>query len=212
MLPLRVSSSTPPAGLRSVPGPIRVAIIAAHDVIDTGLRGILVNATGIEPVERHPPFGDVADVVLYDALAMANDDLAGFLREVKNEPPIIVVAQDLRPDLASRAVASGAAGSFSIDADAAEIIAAIREVAGAGEMESDPPQLGWEAALTLREVQVLSGITKGYSNAEIADLLAISPNTLKSYIRTAYRRIGVTSRSQAVGWCLGHGFEPSPQR
>jgi DNA-binding NarL/FixJ family response regulator len=75
-------------------------------------------------------------------------------------------------------------------------------------MQSEPQGLGWEAALTVREVQVLSGITMGFSNEEIAALLLISPNTLKSYIRSAYRKIGVTTRSQAVGWCLQHGFEP----
>jgi hypothetical protein len=52
-------------------------------------------------------------------MAMVRDADAGFLREVENEPPVIVVAHDLRPDLASRALAHGAAGSVSIDADAA---------------------------------------------------------------------------------------------
>lgn len=116
---------------------------------------------------------------------MASDEDAGFLREDKNEPPIIVVAHDLRPDLASRASAQGAAGSVSLDADAAEIVAAIRYVASSGEMPTTSHDLGWEASLTLREVQVLSGITKGYSNEAIAQLLGIKPNTLKSYVRAA---------------------------
>ena len=34
---------------------------------------------------------------------------------------------------------------------------------------------------------------------------------MKTYIRTAYRRIGVTSRSQAVVWCLQHGFAAREQ-
>lgn len=188
---------------------IRVAIVAAHDIVDAGLRRILANATGIELVDRRRPFGDIVDVVLYDAMAMARDADAEFLSEVKNDPPIIIIAQDLRPDLASRALAHGAAGSVSIDADATEVIAAIREVARTGEVELNPPELGWEASLSLREVQVLSGITGGFSNQEIAELLAITPNTLKTYIRTAYRKIGVTSRTQAVNWCLQHGFEPA---
>jgi DNA-binding NarL/FixJ family response regulator len=128
--------------------------------------------------------------------------------KLKNQAPIVVVAHDLRPDLAARAVALGAAGSVSVDADASEIIEAIREVAWTGEMESSPPELGWEAALTAREVQVLSGIAKRYSNDDVASLLCISDNTLKSYVRTAYRRIAVDSRSQAVAWCLQHGFGP----
>jgi hypothetical protein len=49
---------------------VRVAIVAAHDIIDTGLRGILFYAPGVEVVNRGPRFGDAADVVLYDALAL----------------------------------------------------------------------------------------------------------------------------------------------
>jgi DNA-binding CsgD family transcriptional regulator len=36
-------------------------------------------------------------------------------------------------------------------------------------------------------------------------------NTIKSYIRTAYRKIGVTNRPQAVLWCLQHGFDPAEE-
>jgi DNA-binding CsgD family transcriptional regulator len=36
----------------------------------------------------------------------------------------------------------------------------------------------------------------------------ISPNSLKSYIRAAYRKIGVTTRSQAVLWGIRHGLRP----
>jgi DNA-binding NarL/FixJ family response regulator len=187
---------------------IRVAIVAAHDIVDTGLRGILANVAGIELVDRHPPFGEVVDVVLYDSGAMALDADAHFLREVKNDPPVIMVARDLRPDLTSRAMVHGAVGSVSIEADAAEVLAAIREVAATGSMESSHLELGWEAALTLREVAVLSGVTSGYSNEDISELLFISPNTLKTYVRRAYAKIGVTTRSEAMAWCLQHGFDP----
>jgi DNA-binding CsgD family transcriptional regulator len=45
----------------------------------------------------------------------------------------------------------------------------------------------------------------------IAELCALSPNTVKSYVRSAYRKMGVTRRAQAVGWCLGHGFDASDE-
>jgi len=37
-------------------------------------------------------------------------------------------------------------------------------------------------------------------------------NSVKTYIRTAYRKIGVLRRSQAVGWALAHGFDAAPKR
>ncbi len=69
-------------------------------------------------------------------------------------------------------------------------------------------QPGALAELSPREIQVLSGITGGLSNAEICALLNLGHNTMKTYIRTAYRKIDVRTRSQAVAWCLQHGFEP----
>ena len=62
------------------------------------------------------------------------------------------------------------------------------------------------AKLTGREVEVLTLICRGLSNAEIARSLFLSPNSVKSYIRTAYRKMGVASRSQAVVWGLEHGL------
>ena len=55
-------------------------------------------------------------------------------------------------------------------------------------------------------------ITEGLSNQEIADRSFLSINSVKSYIRTGYRKIGVTSRSQAVLWGVQHGFAPEVAR
>ena len=65
--------------------------------------------------------------------------------------------------------------------------------------------------MTDRESEVLALITQGKSNAELAELMFISINTVKSYIRSAYRKIGVTNRTQAVLWGTDHGFRPDLQ-
>jgi hypothetical protein len=53
---------------------------------------------------------------------------------------------------------------------------------------------------------------QGKSNAEVAALTYLSPNTVKSYIRTIYRKIEVGSRTQAVLWGVKHGFTPDHHR
>ena len=50
------------------------------------------------------------------------------------------------------------------------------------------------------------------SNSQVAGLTFLSPNTVKSYIRTIYRKIGVESRTQAVLWGVHHGFTPDHHR
>ena len=68
---------------------------------------------------------------------------------------------------------------------------------------------GQREGLTDRESEILALITQGKSNAEVATLTYLSPNTIKSYIRTLYRKIGVTSRTQAVLWGVGTGSCPT---
>jgi DNA-binding CsgD family transcriptional regulator len=72
--------------------------------------------------------------------------------------------------------------------------------------------LGRGEGLTDREAEILALITQGKSNAEVATLTFLSPNTVKSYIRTIYRKIDVASRTQAVLWGVDHGFTPDHHR
>ena len=58
----------------------------------------------------------------------------------------------------------------------------------------------------VREAEVIALIAQGMSNQDIAHTLALSTNTIKSYIRSAYRRMNVTSRSTAILWAVDHGF------
>ncbi len=72
--------------------------------------------------------------------------------------------------------------------------------------EGDWP--GRNAGLSMREAEVITWITAGLTNQEIAERSYLSPNSVKSYIRAAYRKIGVTRRSQAVLWGIDHGCRP----
>jgi hypothetical protein len=55
-------------------------------------------------------------------------------------------------------------------------------------------------------------IARGLSNYEIAERAHISMNSIKSYIRSAYRKIGVERRTQAVLWAVANGFLPDTER
>ena len=52
--------------------------------------------------------------------------------------------------------------------------------------------------LTLREVDVLRLIAKGYKGPEVATILSLTPSTVSSYIREIYRKLGISSRAEAA--------------
>lgn len=62
------------------------------------------------------------------------------------------------------------------------------------------------ASITDRESEILALITHGESYADVVRLTYLSPNTVKSYVRSVYRKIGATSRTEAVLYGVSHGF------
>src|SRR5271166_2029688 len=67
------------------------------------------------------------------------------------------------------------------------------------------------ASPEIQEIAVITGASTGMGAATAREL-ALSPNTVKSYIRTIYRKIDVGSRTQAVLWGVKHGFTPDHHR
>ncbi len=91
-------------------------------------------------------------------------------------------------------------------ASALHLVAAGHPQTIEGVPADDVERSTWERdGLSRREAQVLRLIGEGLSNQDIAAAIFVTVNTVKSYIRTAYRKIGVTSRAQAVRWALVHG-------
>jgi DNA-binding NarL/FixJ family response regulator len=203
-------------------GPITAAIVSAHDIVHTGLAGMFGARPGevqVVPLDPGALADDQPDVILYDVFGLhegEGEDLERFVRDY--DSAVVALARDLRPDLAARALAMGVDACVTLGGDVDEILDVVRSaVAGEGQPDaagpgSDQPAayavLGEEVGLTPRETDILRLLTLGMSNQQIAEECFLSINSVKSYIRSAYRRIGATSRSQAVVWCIQHGFEP----
>ena len=72
---------------------------------------------------------------------------------------------------------------------------------------SEPVRLTPDAgSLSDRESQMIDLITQGLSNDEIVEQTCLSINSIKSFIRTAYRKIGADRRAQAIAWGYEHGY------
>jgi len=64
-----------------------------------------------------------------------------------------------------------------------------------------------DSNLTAREMEIVNAMANGAENNEIGDRFFIGINTVKTNIRTAYRRMGVSSRAQAVRWVIQQGLD-----
>ncbi|MDP2772606.1 MAG: helix-turn-helix transcriptional regulator [Nocardioides sp.] len=91
------------------------------------------------------------------------------------------------------------------DASAALLTTSLlRHVTALQHLAALPPAApGERPRLSGRELDVVALIAEGCLNREIAVRLQLSRDTVKSYIRAAYRKMGVTHRAQAVRWWLG---------
>ncbi len=204
----------------------RVAIVSPLDAVADRLGAMLSHfPERVQVVDLAFGFeSDNPDVVLYDAGALREGrgaDLKKLVEETTSA--VLVVAHEPGTDLEARARSMGVDGYFLVGVNAEDLVEAV-EAATADAVDAAPPgsptggadtfearearevRLGQDVGLTERETDVLSLITRGLSNQEIADKSYLSINSVKTYIRSAYRRIGVTNRSQAVVWCIRHGF------
>ena len=206
--------------MSDVDKPLRVALVNDHIIVVRGLAAMLANYRDrIDVVEldalRDPP-KDV-DIVLKDAFGMV-DDLRDFVDVA--QVPVVVFAFSIDQAAVRAALDAGVAGYVFKGVDEETLVAAL-ERAHAGErvVELDDGQHpaggdwpGRRADLTDREAEILTLICRGMSNDQVARQLYLSINSVKTYIRTAYRKIGASSRSQAVIWGLANGFAPLPER
>lgn len=199
--------------------PIRLAIVTDEDVVYRGLTSVVTELDHVELLGRSLELAldPGIDVALYDVASLNRGDGKALDWLVKEtHAAVVAVARDLRPDLAAQALDRGVDGVVSLSADAAEILAVIR-AAAAGDLAGDASpdavdytanstDLGRAEGLSAREVEVIGLITMGLTNEQIAHTLFLSINSVKTYIRSAYRKMDVTSRSQAITWSVQHGF------
>jgi DNA-binding NarL/FixJ family response regulator len=191
-----------------------VEVVSTHDVVASGLQAIIQAELGAQVFTTVGPVDGEPDVVFYDVIGLHEGDGIDLDHWVKETASTVVaVTRDLRPDLTSLAFDKGVEAAIPIGVTAEDLIETVR-AAMTGSLEeasvvmetTDATRLGSEAGLTDREADIIRLVTLGKTNQEIAQTLFLSINSVKTYIRSAYRKIDVTNRVQAVSWAVQHGF------
>ena len=195
---------------------VRVAVISESRIVREGL-GSLIGGLGNRAIvvdadlSRQRPAH--VDVVIYDlGAAPGLTGYAELRRLVGLDIPLVALVYDSVASNGHRAN-GGCAQVISLDVTAGQLLEVLERVAlspAGGRSNPNAPRP--PAGLTNRELTVIALIGSGLSNKQIAERLFISGNTVKTYIRTAYRKIGVQSRIHAAMWAMEHDLVARPVR
>jgi DNA-binding NarL/FixJ family response regulator len=188
----------------------RLTVLGDDELVLRGLSTILADSPSLHLVtaqqrRAHP---DSIDLVLADVSRCRDVETLQRLTDTVRPGRLVLFCWDLSPHTVSLGLHLGARGCLSKSLPAAALLDSLRRIAR-GEVVvrgvSDRSEAVALAELTTRETEVLALIASGATNQQIAELLRVSPNTVKSYVRAAYRKIDVDSRSRAVLWAVHHG-------
>lgn len=186
----------------------RVGVVSRRPVVLAGLRAVLEGQRGIELVETTPGDEPGPDVVLFD-LADLDAGPDGLEQLLATGTLVIGVEPHRGRDHAVAAQRLGVTTVVSLRVTGPELAEHVRAAGQGAAARPDDEVAGGPVDLTPREYEVLSLVARGLTNQEIGARLFISINTVKTNIRSAYKKVGVGSRSQAVAWFVGYRPEGS---
>jgi DNA-binding NarL/FixJ family response regulator len=209
---------------------IAVLLVDDQELVRSGLRRILRRKDGFtivaecsdgdevrDAVAEHRP-----DVVVMDLRMKRVDGIEATGRlSACSGPPVLALTTFNDDELLSGALRAGAAGFVLKDSSAEELIRAVRAVAKGDSYldpavtarvlttyrnSSEPRPTTPVTDLTARELDVLTLIAKGRSNAEIADALTISGVTVKSHIGRIFLKLRLRDRAAAIVYAYDNGI------
>jgi NarL family two-component system response regulator LiaR len=211
--------------------PIRVLIVDDHAIVREGLRalvsakpGMMVAgeaADGEEAVQKAEALQP--DVILMD-LVMPGKNGIEAIEEITRENPdavVLVLTSFATDDKVFPAIQAGALGFILKSSPSRNLIRAIVDVhrrkpsltpaiAGRLMRAVGRPSVGRprEDPLTGREVEVLRLVAQGLTNADIAAVLGISPETVRTHVSSILAKLHVANRTQAALYALREGIAP----
>jgi DNA-binding NarL/FixJ family response regulator len=177
--------------------------------LDAGVSSVSSVNEALQTLQRDPDIG----LVLLD-VHLRGDDGFNALKLIGERFPTtacIMISGDEQSGVATRAVAAGASGFIPKSFTADEMIDAIRKVL-AGEIfvpaTTDLTQKP-DHGLTLRQLEVITMLGRGFSNKEIARALDVAERTVKAHVSAVFEALNVRNRTQAVLVAQRRGYLPS---
>ncbi|MGH2788318.1 MAG: response regulator [Actinomycetota bacterium] len=204
---------------------LRVLIAEDHMLMSQGLEDMLSMAdnvelvgvvdTGDQAVTRSQ--SDTVDIVLMDVnlgQSMSGIEATRRIKEHSPDTKVLVLTMFTDPGTVAEAVKAGADGYLSKGATRETVVQAIYDVAEGravldpnvtegifGRIKGTDPR-----ALSDRELAVLQELSHGKSTREVAEHIHVSEETVKTYLKQIFRKLGVHDRTEAVAEAFRRGL------
>jgi len=198
-------------------GPIRVLLADDHTLFRQGLAGILASYEGIEVVAEVPNDAGALelgrelspDVVIMEVQTPFERAIATLqaMRAFPHPPKVVIVTMFERPRYVRELTGAGASAYVLKSSSSEDLVAAVRAAVFDPEAKNVvvgmPLEMvqqstdGVDGELSARELEILLLAARGLSNHQIAASVRIAEATVKRHLATVYKKMGVSSRTEA---------------
>lgn len=176
-----------------------------------GFRCVAACASGEEALQNLPRFKPGVVLMDLNLPQLSGIECIRRLKEILPTTPVIVLTVYEDSEHIFRALKAGASGYLLKRSDPEEVLDAIKDARDGGAPMSsqvarrvvhsfhEPTPTGLDTiALTERETEILSFLSQGFANKEIADRMNISVPTVRTHLRHIYEKLHIRSRGEAI--------------
>ena len=213
---------------------IRLVIADDYTIVREGLKQVLAAAADLAIAgEARDGFEVMArvreldfEVLLLD-MSMPGKSGIELIKQVRAEKPklrILVLSMHEEPQYAVRAIKAGASGYLTKDSASAQLVQAIRKVAGGGAFISAEvaeqlalgamPQVDGppHSALSDREFQVFQMLVSGKSVTDIGNELNLSVKTVSTHKAHIMQKMQLANQTEMIRYAIAHGLMDDAQK
>lgn len=203
----------------------KVLIADDHPLVRSGVRRALEEEHDIEVVGEAtngakvlPLIGQTGpDLVVLD-ISMPQLDGLACLDQIRKRYPdvkVVILSASGDPDRVQAALARGATAYVLKSVDVRDLASALRQAIegtvfqALGVQQDSDGELAGSAALTKRETAILKAVARGLTNQAIGREFWVSEQTVKFHLRNIFRKLEVSSRTEAARYAFEHGLVES---
>ena len=199
----------------------KVALVDDHAVFRIGMKYVFRLAKDIELAAEGESAADavriakegIVDVLMIDVRMPGRDGISALeeIRSEKSDQKVLMLTTSDTEEDVYRAVSLGADGYVLKDAAPDEILGAVRTIAAGGKVLGETVRdiynmRAGSRGLSPREKEVLIAVSKGYTNSEIAEVLSISLDCVKIYLKRIFEKLDASDRAEAVATAILRGM------